>query len=164
MTLTLLSVTPMKKLIVLLSLLVALFGLPGKAMAHSIWTDYQMLAEKLQLTSQFSSEEPFQGAPVRVFAPNSTGKPWLKGKTDEKGNFAFQPARTLTGNWEVRIGDDVEHGDILKVPVTETGVQIDLISQQDIHRPHWWVRQTGVALGAFGGGVGSAMLFRRRRW
>ena len=162
MTLTFLPVTPMKKLIVLLSLLMALFGLPGKAMAHSVWTDYQMLAEKLQLTSQFSSEEPFQGAPVRVFAPNSTGKPWLKGTTDEMGNFAFQPDRTLTGNWEVRIGDAIEHGDILTVPVTEAGVQIDLISQQDIHRPHWWVRQSWVALGAFSGGLGSAVLFRRR--
>jgi len=154
----------MKKLLVLVSLLVALFGFPANAMAHSVWTDYQMLAEQLQLTSLFSSDEPFPNAPVRIYTPDNPDQPWLEGMTDENGNFAFEPDTSVEGDWRIRIGDRGDHADILTVPVTEEGVQIDLISQEGFDGPHWWAHQGAVALGAFGSGLGSVFVFRRRRW
>lgn len=154
----------MKRLSILLALLVGLLGFPGRALAHSVWTDFQIQAEQLQLTSLFSTDEPFQGAPVRVYAPNNPDRPWMEGKTDDQGNFLFKPDPNLVGDWQVRIGDRGDHADILTVPVTQSGVQVDLISQAEQHRMHWWVRQVGVLLGAFGSGLGSAVLFRQRRW
>lgn len=155
----------MKKLFVLFSLLVALFGFPSQAMAHAVWTDYQMLAEQLQLTSLFSTEEPYPNAPVRIYAPNNPEEPWMEGTTDESGSFAFNPDRSIQGDWRIRIGEPgTDHGDILTVPVTDQGVQIDEISQNGFDKPHWWAQQTSVALGAFGSGLGSVFLLRRRRW
>ncbi|MBD1912819.1 MULTISPECIES: carboxypeptidase regulatory-like domain-containing protein [unclassified Leptolyngbya] len=155
----------MKRLFVLLSLLVALFGFPSQAMAHAAWTDYQMLVDQFELTSVYSTGEPYSNAPVRIYAPNNTEQPWLEGNTDESGNFAFTPDTSLPGNWRIRIGEPgTDHGDILTVPVTAQGVQIDEISQNSFDKPHWWAQQTSVALGAFGSGLGSVLLLRRRRW
>lgn len=119
-------------LMVLLSL-----GLyPSQASAHSVQTDYRLIAESLEVQSSFSTGESFGGAVVTVYAPNDTTHPWLQGMTDAQGKFLFQPDRTIPGEWSVSIGGTGDHGDRLTVPVTDRGVELDAISQAPYAAPH----------------------------
>lgn len=154
----------MKKLFLLLTLLIGLVGFPHAAFAHGVQTDYSTLLSQFQFTSEYSSGEPFAGAPVLVYSPENPDVPWIEGTTDESGSFAFQPDPAIQGEWQVRIGDTGDHADILTIPVTQTGIEFDMISQQTINGPHWWMRQVGVATAAFSTGLGSVVLFRRNRW
>ncbi len=113
-------------------------AIPTKAWAHAVETNYALdaaLQNQLQVQSTFSTGEPFAGATVRVYAPGQPDQPWFEGTMDEQGQFSFAPDATITGDWEVEIGED-GHADYLRVPVTEMGVDVNQISQvgsKDIH-------------------------------
>lgn len=134
------------------------------AWAHSVETDYWMSAGQFQFASMFGDGSPLEGAPVRIYSPENPDEPVIEGTTDAAGSFAFTPDPAVEGEWTVRIGDMTDHGDILTVPVNEAGVEMDEIVQAPYAAPHWWQRQVGVATAAFGGGLGSVAVFRRRRW
>jgi nickel transport protein len=110
--------------------LVSLLGFPTKASAHALATDFALTAvNRLKIEATFSSEEPFGNAKVVVYAPNDSETPWMEGTTDEKGNFEFQPDPAIPGNWRIEIGE-YDHMDILTVPATESGIEVDEISQR----------------------------------
>ncbi|MEO1590599.1 MAG: carboxypeptidase-like regulatory domain-containing protein [Cyanobacteria bacterium J06632_22] len=109
--------------------LMALVATGSQALAHSVQTDY-LLSNQLQLQTRFSNGQPLKGAKVSVYAPNNPTQPWMQGVTDANGRFAFEPDRTLVGDWEVTIMQQ-GHGDILTVPVDAEGIDATLISQQD---------------------------------
>ena len=113
----------------LMSLMVlTVLGLPAKALAHSVQTDYLLNVEQdLEITSTFSTEEPFQNAKVQIYDPNNPSQPVLEGKTDDKGRFVFDLDQVPPGEWEVSIGEG-GHLDILTVPVKQDGVNVDDIS------------------------------------
>jgi nickel transport protein len=154
----------MKKLLLLLALVFSLLTFPGAAWAHSVETDYWMSAGQLQFASMFGDGAPLEDAPVRIYSPDNPDEPVIEGTTDAAGSFAFTPDPEREGDWTIRIGDMTNHGDILTVPVNEAGVEIDEIVQAPYAAPHWWQRQVGVATAAFGSGLGSVAIFRRRRW
>lgn len=112
-------------------LVLPLLSMPAKTLAHGVLTDYAATEDsKLEITVTFSSGDPFQQAPVQVYSPSDPTKPWAEGTTDAEGQFAFQPDTNVPGDWMVRIGQtDTDHADILKVPVTDEGFNVDLISQ-----------------------------------
>jgi nickel transport protein len=160
----------MKRLIILgwatsLAAVLSLFLLPMPALAHSVQTDYRMVSDALEIQSTFSTGEALEGAPVTIYAPNDANRPWLQGTTDQQGTFSFQPDPKLVGEWSVKIGSEVDdHGDILTVPVSNRGVELDAISQDPYDAPHKWARQVLVG-GAVLGSMGAASWFRwRRRW
>lgn len=145
--------------VVLLSLVL----FPAPTLAHSVQTDYQMESDALQLQSTFSTGEAFGDAPVTVYAPNDSTRPWLQGTTDRQGNFSFQPDPKLVGEWSVEIGSvDADHGDMLTVPVSERGIEIDAISQNPYDAPHKLARQVLVG-GAVLGSASVAGWLRRRQ-
>lgn len=114
----------------------------GRASAHLVETNYVLdqLANTesqsvLNMQSTFSNGTPLKGAKVNVYSPNNPVTPWAQGVTDHQGRFSFSPNQSLTGDWEVTI-DQQGHGDILTIPVDESGVIPDLISDTsdtDIH-------------------------------
>jgi nickel transport protein len=114
---------------------------PAPAFAHSVQTDYRLVAGALELQSTFTTGEALAGAEVTVYAPHDPTHSWLSGVTDPTGTFVFQPDRTLPGEWIVKIGQG-DHGDELAVPVSEQGVKLDAISRAPYEAPHQLASQT----------------------
>lgn len=142
--------------------LLTIVGFPLRSLAHMVESNY-ILTDQLEFTSTFSTGEPFQDAPVKVYAPNDPDKPWLETKTDANGKFAFKPDPTIPGNWEVQIGTG-GHFDSYTVPVAAKGVELDQIVEagnQDVHYAASPLLLAGAAL-IVGGGIGTAYLTRRR--
>jgi nickel transport protein len=128
----------MMRFLILLSLICFSLTLsPAPAWAHGVLTDYRLVSDALEIQSTYSTGEAFEGAPVTIYAPNNLTHPWLEGKTDQNGAFQFQPDRAIPGEWSVKIGEAGDHGDILAVPVTAQGVDLNEISQAPFDQPHW---------------------------
>lgn len=133
--------------------LLSLTLLPMPALAHSVQTDYRIVSDALEIQSTFSTGEALEGAPVTIYAPNDSTSPWLQGTTDQQGTFSFQPDPKLVGEWSVEIGGGDDHGDMLTVPVSNRGVELDAISQNPYEAPHQFARQVlvgGAVLGSMG--------------
>jgi nickel transport protein len=139
-------------------------GLPGMAQAHVMQTDYSLLSQsrEFQLQATMSTGEAGTGAIVKVYAPNNPDKPWMEGKTDKDGKFAFKPDPTMLGDWTVRIGEG-DHGDILTVPVSQQGVNLDKVSDLDGVRKQSGNKQWAVlGFAAIAGFVGSRFFSSRK--
>ena len=163
-------------------------SLAPRVLAHSVETNYAMEASKLAITATYSTGEPVPQTPIVVYAPNDPSKPWMIGATDAEGKFAFQPDGQIQGEWEVKIGEG-DHSDLLSVPVSAQGVDVEKISKSDGHEGHVHlnpkvaVSKSGVEVvpvaetsqnnpmnylaifGAIGlsGGISSALFFWRKR-
>lgn len=123
---------------------------PGSALAHQVQTNYilngqingqseaaatsPLLApqaeagESLELRSTFGNGQPLKGASVTVYSPEQPNRVWEKGLTDSEGRYTFKPDESITGEWEVNIKRD-GHQDIISVPVTEAGIDAELMAQ-----------------------------------
>lgn len=116
--------------------LIGMAAFPGQALAHAVQTNYLLnSSQQLEVQTTFSTGEPLKGAKVQIYAPNNPNRPWAQGVTDAQGRFQFSPDKQLAGNWEITIGQQ-GHSDILTVPVDQSGIEADLISQgpkQDVH-------------------------------
>jgi nickel transport protein len=142
-------------------LLLTLLGFPTKAFAHALATDYALAAaNRLDIEAIFSSGEPFVRAKVVVYAPNDLTKPWMEGVTDEKGNFAFQPDRAIPGNWRIEIGED-DHMDILSVPVSDKGIELDAISKAPERETNYLLMTVGAM--TISGSLGTTFLLSRKK-
>ncbi|MEO0349671.1 MAG: carboxypeptidase regulatory-like domain-containing protein [Cyanobacteria bacterium P01_A01_bin.15] len=118
-------------------LVFGMLAVAGKTSAHMIETNYALdrldssqPEQVLNMQSTFSNGEPLKGAKVNVYSPNNPVTPWTQGVTDSQGRYSFKPDHDLTGNWEVVIRQQ-GHGDILTIPVNETGMTPELISDRD---------------------------------
>lgn len=115
--------------------LIATVGLPTQALAHAVETNYILNGPGLEFQSAFSTGEPLEAATVEIYAPNNPNEPWAELTTNDQGRFAFTPDATIPGDWEVVIQKE-GHGDIWTVPVDETGIEADKISdgsRSDVH-------------------------------
>jgi nickel transport protein len=116
-------------------MLLGLLSIPTKAFAHAVQTNYILGNNQLETQTVYSNGQPLKRAKVTVYAPNDPTRPWLQGVTDEQGRFTFSPDQRIPGNWEITIRQE-GHDDMLTVPVTNTGIQENLISQgpsSDVH-------------------------------
>lgn len=140
---------------------ISLLGLPTKAFAHALATDFALdAANRLNIEAGFSSGEPFGEAKVVVYAPNNPSEPWMEGTTDEEGNFAFEPDPTIPGDWRIEIGE-YDHMDILTVPATATGIEVDAISRVTPTNRTPLAVAVGTAI--LVGGAGATVLLSRRK-
>ncbi|EDX87390.1 hypothetical protein S7335_5099 [Synechococcus sp. PCC 7335] len=120
-------------------MLVAVLGMaiaPTKAMAHQVQTNYildSQSGDRIQLRTTFSNGQPLKGAKVTVTSPNQPYRIRTVGKTDSQGRFTFVPDQSISGDWEVNIKRE-GHQDILTVPVTETGIDLDLMAQNGLEQ------------------------------
>jgi nickel transport protein len=134
-------------------ILFACLGFPRGAWAHSVETDYLVSARsQLQIQAKFSTGEPFQEAPIKIYSPTNPDQPWAEGSTDAAGRFAFKPDPSIPGEWTVKIGQS-DHGDILTVPVNQQGIDDQQISDAVLQRPHihWDQQWTVLGIAALSG-------------
>ncbi len=127
----------LRKRLVLPLALLGVLAIPVQALAHSVETNYLKIDEMLELETVFSSGEPLRSANVKIYAPGKPDQPWLEGTTDENGKFAFEPDKSIPGEWEVFIKER-GHADILTVPVTKQGVDVDKISEASRVHMHYF--------------------------
>lgn len=136
---------------------------PTKAMAHQVQTNYILnsqagdgTSDRIELRTTFSNGQPLKGAKVKVYAPDQPYHVRAVGKTDAQGRFTFVPDEPISGDWEVNIERE-GHQDILTVPVTEEGIDLDLMAQtgleqvgnSDVHYAGSpWLIAGGVAIAA----------------
>ena len=145
--------------------LLAIVGFAPKAFAHMIETDFNVFEQELEFTSTFSSGEPVQDAQVTIYAPSNPEEPWVELTTDENGQFSFIPDESIPGDWEIRIEQDVSHGDLWTVPVTGTGVDYDNISSAEPDEQFYFAVNTPLALAGilgFGACMGIAAYASRK--
>lgn len=106
--------------------------IPGEALAHQVQTNYFLdgpAGDRLELQTTFSNGQPLKGAKVTVYAPDQPLRPQAIGRTDSQGRYSFEPNAAVSGDWEIDIKSG-GHQDILQVPVTEEGVDVDLMASQ----------------------------------
>ena len=128
---------------------VSMATIPAEVFAHQVQTNYilndqpnsltdseeSQADQSLSLQTTFSNGEPLKGATVLVYSPDQPDRVWKKGVTDSEGRYTFVPDRSISGEWKVDIQRE-GHADILKVPVTGEGIEVDMMAQvenQDVH-------------------------------
>lgn len=112
-----------------LAALSAVVGVGRPVQAHNVETNYILSNQnELEIQVMYSSGEPFESAPVKIYSPTDFDTPVLEGVTDEDGRFAFEAdPEADPGDWKMRIGE-LGHADILLVPVDENGIDIEQVS------------------------------------
>ena len=98
----------------LLSLLI-LPVLPTKTLAHGANIQYRQTSA-IAIQANYDDGTPMKSAQVVIYAPSDRTTPWLKGTTDEQGQFSFIPDPTLTGDWDIKVRQS-GHGDITSIPL-----------------------------------------------
>lgn len=149
-----------------ISILTLLFGLaiaPKAVFAHAVETNYQMIADSLEIQSTFGTEEVFPNAPIVVYSPDNPTEPWLEGTTDAEGKFVFNPDPSIAGEWSIEIGED-SHWDRLTIPVDDRGIDLDEIGRLDeppAHHHRYFANPFMIAAVALGTGIGGRLLGRK---
>jgi nickel transport protein len=139
-------------------------SLPGTAFAHVMQTDYSLLSQskEFQVQATMSTGESGKNAVVKVYSPKDANTPWMEGKTDQDGKFAFKPDLSVSGDWTIRIGEG-DHGDILTVPVSQSGIDLDKVSNLG-HPKHVASNQWAVLGFASIAGVLGSRFFSSRKF
>ena len=70
------------------------------------------------IRATYDDGKPMQQAQAVVYAPNAPTVPWIKGITDQKGQFTFIPDPSISGNWDVKVRQS-GHGNIVTIPIQE---------------------------------------------
>ena len=99
--------------------LVMAIALPKQVLAHGANIEYKE-TEAITIQAKYDDGKPMAEAQVVIYAPSDRASPWLKGTTDESGNFTFVPdtnAKNI-GNWDVKVRQS-GHGDIASIPVQD---------------------------------------------
>mgnify|MGYP001797396807 CR=1 FL=1 len=132
---TLLHNFPFSKKVLMFAAVLGMATLPTKAMAHQVQTNYylndQANNESIEFRTTFGNGEPLKGAKVTVYAPDQPLRARATGVTDSQGRFTFAPDEAINGEWEVNI-KRAGHQDILTVPVTEEGIDLDLMASNGV--------------------------------
>ena len=92
----------------------SLLSLQGKANPHGVKIQHQV-TQAIKINAVYHTGSPLANAPVKVYAPNAPNKVWLKGITDEEGNFIFAPDDSQPGYWEIKVRQ-AGHGELVTVP------------------------------------------------
>ncbi len=100
------------------SLLLIPLLLPVLALAHGV--DLEPLEPVVAFQVHHEDEEPLGNARVEIFAPGENQEPFVSGKTDSLGRYAFFPI--CNGAWTVLVNDDAGHGLKDAIQVDESGV------------------------------------------
>lgn len=148
----------MKSKLLMSLLLLTVLGVPTRALAHAMETNYVLEdANKVKFTAVFSTGEPHKNAKVKIYSPNDLAKPVVEAETDENGQFTFDTNDKAPGEWEVSIGES-GHQDILTVPVTPKGINLNEISEVPTHQSP----QIPLVAVVLSGGMGSAAFLSKR--
>lgn len=146
--------------------LLSLVALPLKTLAHGANIDHRQTSA-IEIQAKYDDGTPMANAQVVIYAPSDRATPWLKGTTDESGNFSFIPDTDAEniGNWDVKVRQ-AGHGDITSIPITEdlaeNTVQTQLSSSSD-DSDYSSAQKAIMAAAGVWGFVGTALFFARSK-
>ena len=97
--------------------LLTLITAPVKVSAHGANIEYRETTA-ITIEAKYDDGMPMANAQVVVYAPSDRATPWLKGTTDESGNFTFVPdtEEKNIGDWDIKVRGS-GHGDITSIPI-----------------------------------------------
>ena len=141
--------------------LLALVAIPKTASAHGANIQYRETSA-IAIQAKYDDGTPMANAQVVVYAPNDRATPWLKGTTDDAGNFSFVPDRQNVGDWDVKVRQS-GHGDITSIPIAD-GKIADVTNSQSLSAAGYSPSQKIVMAAAVGWGfLGTALFFSRSK-
>ena len=92
-------------------------GLSQPVFAHGARIDYQQTSA-IMIRATYDDGTPMSGAQTVIYAPNDPTTPWLKGITNESGEFVFVPDSQLSGNWDIKVRQ-AGHGNLISIPLED---------------------------------------------
>ncbi|PZD74363.1 hypothetical protein C1752_01124 [Acaryochloris thomasi RCC1774] len=147
-----------KRLVPVLGLLISVWTMPT-VLAHGTAVNYRITPKAVEIEAAFDTGEPMANAQVTVYAPDGATQPWLTGKFDSKGHFAFTPPADQTGTWQVKVRQ-AGHGKILNIPIgAENAAETATVSSE----PASPMVRSLLGVVVIGGFVLTAILFSSRK-
>ena len=143
--------------------LLGLLSLPGKAQAHGAKIKYRETSA-ITIQAKYDDGKPMAKAQVVVYAPSDRATPWLKGTTDDGGNFSFVPDTNPenVGNWDIKVRQS-GHGDITSIPIGDRQL-VNASQTQLASAAGYSASQKIVMAAAVGWGfIGTALFFARSK-
>ena len=104
----------------LVLLFIAVFVTVPMVAAHGTGVTYTVSGNSVTIAALFDDDTPMSEAQVIVYAPTDPEIVYLRGVADEDGSFTFDIDTALAGSWDVAVRT-AGHGDMLNIPVTESG-------------------------------------------
>ena len=143
--------------------LLALTAVPKQALAHGANIDYRQTSA-ITIEAKYDDGTPMANAQVVVYAPSDRATPWLKGTTDDSGNFTFVPDTNAenVGDWDVKVRQ-AGHGDITSIPLTgdrKNTADTQLSSTGAGYTPSQKVFMAAAGVWGF---IGTALFFSRSK-
>ena len=139
--------------------------LPNKALAHGANIQYRQTSA-ISIQAKYDDGKPMANAQVVIYAPSDRATPWLKGTTDNSGNFTFVPDSNPQnqGDWDIKVRQS-GHGDITSIPIGKDRLatptsQTQLVSGDDGYTP---MQKVVMAAAGVWGFVGTALFFSRSK-
>ncbi len=143
-----------------LALIIAI-AIPKEVLAHGANIEYQE-TEAITIEAKYDDGKPMANAQVVIYAPSDPASPWLKGTTDELGNFTFVPDADSEniGNWDIKVRQS-GHGDITSIPIEKGKLAVNQINTSSAG---YTPSQKIVMAAAVGWGfVGTGLFFSRSK-
>lgn len=113
------------------------------AQAHAIESTLTYLNGSLELSSQFSTGTPVEGAVVRVLDAN--GKPGKElGRMDQQGTISLTLPSMQDGTLDLQIDGGPGHRDYLLLPIRAGKVKLEeVVIKPNYPRANWAFASTG---------------------
>ncbi|HEY9771162.1 MAG TPA: carboxypeptidase regulatory-like domain-containing protein [Coleofasciculaceae cyanobacterium] len=143
--------------------LLALIAVPEKTLAHGANIEYRQTSA-ITIQAKYDDGKPMANAQVVVYAPSDRANPWLKGTTDESGNFTFVPQTSAenVGDWDVKVRQS-GHGDITSIPITGERENVADTQLSSGGSGYTSAQKAVMALAGIWGFVGTALFFSRSK-
>ena len=141
--------------------LITIIALPKQVLAHGANIEYQE-TNAITIQAKYDDGTPMAEAQVVIYAPSDRTSPWLKGETDESGNFTFVPDAKAEniGDWDVKVRQS-GHGDITSIPVEKGKLAVNKMAASDAG---YTPGQKLVMAAAVGWGfIGTGLFFSRSK-
>lgn len=151
----------MNRLYFFLALAIAM-TLPKQVLAHGANIEYQE-TKAITIQAKYDDGVPMANAQVVIYAPSDRASPWLKGTTDEQGNFTFVPNldEDNIGNWDVKVRQS-GHGDITSIPLTQDKLAVNQMAASS--NSGYTPTQKLIMAAAVGWGfIGTGLFFSRSK-
>lgn len=139
-------------------------GLSEPVLAHGARIDYQQTSA-IVIRATYDDGTPMAEAQAVVYAPNDPSKPWLKGTTNEAGEFSFVPDPDLAGNWDVKVRQS-GHGNIVSIPLNSEAIANNTaimgINSNAASSGYSTGQKLLMAIAGIWGFIGTALFFTRK--
>lgn len=153
----------MNRFYFVLSLLLTFTAVPKSVLAHGASIEYRENTA-ITIKAKYDDGKPMANAQVVIYAPSDRATPWLKGTTDESGNFTFVPDTKPenAGSWDVKVRQS-GHGDIASIPLEKGQLATTETVKASVMSGYSPSQKLIMAAAVGWGFVGTALFFSRSK-